>query len=268
MKKRTIAILLALSLCLILVAGCSGTSASSAAPAASSAAPAASSAEAQPQPEPPKSNYPERDIELVITASPGGGASLIGQMVSQIMMEEKILPKNLNLVYKPGGSSAVAMAYMAAKRGDPYYLMITTPQIITTPLMNDIGVSMDDLEMLCVFGSDAMVLMARPDGPFQTFDDVVKYAKEHPGELSIGFAGIGGGTHMYAQKLATTAGFEFNAVPFNGTSEVDGRYGQAGRPLCQRPERCARLYRSRTAARAGHRHARAYGTRSGRSHFH
>ena len=132
--------------------------------------------------------YPERDIELVVPFAAGGGSALTGQTIAQIMTEEKIIPVNMNLSYKPGGSMSVGMAYTAAKRGDPYCLMLFTPMLVTTPLISDTGISVDDLSVICVFGYEVSVLMTNPDSPFQTFDDVVAYAKEHPGELTVGNA--------------------------------------------------------------------------------
>ena len=167
-----------------------------------------------------KSKYPEKAIEVVVPFAPGGGSALTAQIFSRIMTEEKIIPVNMNLTYKPGGSSAVGMGYTAGQRENPYTLMLFTPTIVTTPLMGDVKVSINDFQVICVFGYEVSMLCANPKGKFKTFDDVIKYAKENPGKLTISGAGTGGAQHMYATKLAKIAGFEYTFVPYSGSSEA------------------------------------------------
>ena len=69
---------------------------------------------------------PNRPIEFVIFASPGGGSAIFAETVGGIMEKEKIVPVAVPRVYKPGGSQAVGMAYLHEKKGSPYYLGSTS----------------------------------------------------------------------------------------------------------------------------------------------
>ena len=165
------------------------------------------------------SAYPTKDIEVVIPFAPGGGSALTGMIFSQIMTEEKIVPVGMNLTYRPGGSAAVGMAYTAARRGDPYYLMLFTPSIVATPLHGGVGVSIDDFEVICVFGNEMTVLLTYP-GRFDTLAEAEAWGKEHPGELLIGGAASGSSSHAHAIGIADAIGVDHTYVPFSGGGEV------------------------------------------------
>ena len=210
--KKSIALVLSLIMVIGLLAGC-GTPA----PAPEAAAPEAAAPEAPAAPE-VVVTYPEKDIEVVCPFSAGGGTATTAVLFSDILMKNKISPVNLNVVYKPGGSCAVAMAYTAAKRSDPYYLMLVTPAFLTTPLSGDIGVDLNDFEPICLFGIDSNMLVVPADSPFQDFNDVIEYVKGG-GSVTCGGAAAGGANHTFAQLVFSTAGIDYTYVPYSGGAE-------------------------------------------------
>jgi len=160
--------------------------------------------------------YPDRDIELVVPFSAGGGSHITGQIIAQIMTEEKIIPVNMPVVCKPGGAMAVGMAYTAAKKGNPHYIMLLTNSFLITPMKGGVSVNKDDFTPIVLFGSQLSLLCSNPDGQFKTLGDAVKYAKENPGKLTIA---VSGNTHqMWASMLSDSLGIELTAVPFSGTA--------------------------------------------------
>ncbi len=166
------------------------------------------------------SGFPSRDIQVVVPFSAGGGSSITGQIAAQIIQEERYLPVNLNVINKPGGGMAVGMSYLKTKKGDPHYIMLFTPLILTTPLQGDVKVNINDFTPIVVFGYQLAVLCSKADDDrFKTLQDVVQHAKANPGKISIAVAGIGGGQHTFASLLAEATGCEFNVVPFSGSAK-------------------------------------------------
>ena len=192
--KKYIAILLTVLLCFSFISGCSSEK--------KEKAPA----------------YPTKPIEVVVPFTAGGGSSITAQIFAQIINEEKYLPVSMNIVNKPGGNMAVGMSYTAAKRGDPYYIMLFTPSYLITPLQEGVGVNKDDFTPIVVFGSQLSLLCAHPDSQFKSMKEVVEYAKANPGKLTI--AGSGTTHEMYAALVAKEAGFQHTYVPFSGTADA------------------------------------------------
>lgn len=227
--KKSIALVLTILMVVGLLAGC-GTTQQTEQPQAPAQdpAPAVQQPEQQEQPEQPAvqepaveevtTKYPEKDIEVVCPFSAGGGTALTAVTFSDIIMQKGIAPVNLNVVYKPGGSCAVAMAYTAAKRGDPYYLLLVTPAFVTTPLSGDIGVDLHDFTPICIFGIDSNMLVVPADSPFQDFTDVIEFVK-NGGSVTCGGAAAGGANHTFAQLVFSTAGIDYTYVPYSGGAD-------------------------------------------------
>lgn len=167
-----------------------------------------------------KAEYPIKSIEVVVPFSAGGGSDLTARTFSQIITEEKLLPVNLTVVNKPGGSAAIGMSYTAAKRGDPYYLMLITPSFLTTPLQGGVGVSYKDFTPIALLGFDEWFIVAKQGGKYETIKELIETAKQNPGTVTIGGASAGSGEHILAARIADTAGVEFNYVPFAGGSDL------------------------------------------------
>jgi len=58
------------------------------------------------------------------------------------------------------------------------------------------------------------------NSPYKTLAEVVASAKAHPGQLIIGHAGIGSGTHLNTERFIAASGIKALQVPFKGTPEV------------------------------------------------
>jgi tripartite-type tricarboxylate transporter receptor subunit TctC len=56
--------------------------------------------------------------------------------------------------------------------------------------------------------------------PVKTLGDLIKLAKEKPGQLSYGSSGIGGPPHLYTVLLETMTGMKMTHIPYKGTAQA------------------------------------------------
>src|SRR6185369_234532 len=68
-------------------------------------------------------DYPNRYIELTIPFAPGGGVDLFGRTVAQLLNDQKLVSKPIQVVNKPGAGGAVGMQLMVQRKGDAYNLL-------------------------------------------------------------------------------------------------------------------------------------------------
>src|SRR5262245_43449257 len=61
---------------------------------------------------------PKRTVDVVVHTGPGGGSDLFARAIAGMLRKETLLAQPLQIINKPGGSGAVAMAYLATKKGD------------------------------------------------------------------------------------------------------------------------------------------------------
>ena len=64
----------------------------------------------------------------------------------------------------------------------------------------------------------AASIVVRADSQWNTLDEFISYAKDHPAEITVGNPGSGSNFYMAAKALEHEAGVQFTHVPFDGSS--------------------------------------------------
>jgi putative tricarboxylic transport membrane protein len=115
---------------------------------------------------------PTQPIEFVIQTSPGGGSDQYARFWIGIIEKHKLSPQPIIPVNKPGGAGAVALAYLAAKKGDAHFISPTLNSIITTALLQNIPVMYpsEDLTPIALMMMDPFLLVVNPE-KFKTFEE-------------------------------------------------------------------------------------------------
>lgn len=160
--------------------------------------------------------FPERGIEFVAGYGPGGGHDTMLRSMAKIMQEEGIIETPINVINKPGGSSAVAMGYLNSRAGDGHYLMSVTSSHITTPLTSNIGLDYSDFTPIARLGIDPELLVVNAAGPYKSIDDLLKADKV----LNVGGTATGSIEHIVAIQFQKQTGKKVNFVPFQGDGDV------------------------------------------------
>lgn len=164
--------------------------------------------------------YPEKPVEIVAWASPGGGSDLMCRTFAKAL-EAVGFPQPVYVVNKPGGSGAVGMTYVQSKPADGYTILGVTNNLIFTPLTTPgFQYTFRDFEPIIMFGYDPKYIVVASRSPFQTIEDLIGYAKDHPGEVKVGTFGPGSDDHVVGMMLANVAGVEFNFIPFDSGGEI------------------------------------------------
>jgi tripartite-type tricarboxylate transporter receptor subunit TctC len=63
-------------------------------------------------------------------------------------------------------------------------------------------------------------LAARPDAPYKTLQEMVAYAKAHPGQVNYGHTGTGTTPHLAIEEFAAKAGIVLQDIPYKGSAEI------------------------------------------------
>ncbi len=169
-------------------------------------------------PQEKKPNYPEKPVEVVVNTDPGDGVYMFASAISEALSKQQGI--RFNVVSKTGGSGANQMAYVATKKGDPYYLSTCQPSTITTPIKNDLELTYRDFTPICCVIAEPYLYVVRADSPFQSFEDLVAYAKEHPKELIQGTGVYGANDTVLSTLVQSKTGTEFNIVPFSDGGQM------------------------------------------------
>lgn len=162
--------------------------------------------------------YPERNIEYVIGWGEGGGsdryARSIGREAEKIM-GVKLIPNNM-----PGGAGEVALAYTIAQAADGYTIYgAITAQVINQALGEQPYNFIEDSTFIIRNQGATEVFWVKDDSPFESWDDVVAFAKENPGRLTITGSGSPGDDELRVAELNQQQGTEMVYIPSQTAGE-------------------------------------------------
>jgi len=74
-----------------------------------------------------------------------------------------------------------------------------------------------DLEPISNIALSAFALAVHPAVPARSLEELIAYAKAHPGKLSYGHAGVGSLNHLTGELLKALSGVDIVAVPYRGS---------------------------------------------------
>ncbi|MGI6404584.1 MAG: Bug family tripartite tricarboxylate transporter substrate binding protein [Oscillospiraceae bacterium] len=163
--------------------------------------------------------FPNKDITFLVPYSAGGSSDQMARVISNY--SQKYLGVNMVIENVPGGGGNIGLNELASKNADGYYVGSANTSANLQPLYGQ--TEYDYLEIfepiaLCVSIPIAVTVPA--DSPFQTIEELIDFAKENPGKLQYGHAGVGSITHVTAELFAMEAGIEMTQVPFGSGADA------------------------------------------------
>ncbi len=167
---------------------------------------------------PAATKYPEKPITLIVPFSVGGGTDLAARLLEKNAL--KYLGQPLVIVNKPGGAGTVAWNELAGAAPDGYSIGMTSTEMILHPLYASTKYHYPTaLEPLAQISDISMVMVVQSDQPWKSVDDLIKYAKQHPGQLKFANSSLGSLSHITGETFAKTATIDLMQVPFQGGAE-------------------------------------------------
>jgi tripartite-type tricarboxylate transporter receptor subunit TctC len=163
----------------------------------------------------PESTYPDRNIIAVVGFSPGGPTDVIARGVLPIVQE--IFGVGIGINNMAGAASAPAAEHVLAQKPDGYTIFFGSEIMSVWQTMGttDLSPTKDFIPVKIV--SEAIpVLAVPPNSPFSSAEELIAYAKEHPGEVKISTAGPGTVPHVSGLMLQKYLDVEFTFVPYQG----------------------------------------------------
>jgi len=164
--------------------------------------------------------YPSKPVRVIISFTPGSSTDIVGRIVIQKLSEmwgQPVVPEN-----KLGAGGSIGSAVVAKAAPDGYTLLINSNAHSVNPaiyakLPYD---TLKDFTEIAPLAIQPNVFVVLAEAPHKTLGDFIKAAREKPGALNIGHAGIGSGTHLTTEKFIAATKIKVTEVPFKGTPEV------------------------------------------------
>lgn len=161
--------------------------------------------------------YPTKPVRIIVPSAPGGGYDFIGRLLADKLSAE--LGQSFVVENRTGAGALVGTQAVAQAPGDGYTLLIggLANLAFNLGLYKDPGYNpVTDFAPIALVGSFSYTLIARPDLPQSTLQEIVDFARANPGKLTVATAGIGSGQHIAAALLERLTKADLLEVHYKG----------------------------------------------------
>lgn len=164
--------------------------------------------------------WPGHPVRVIVPFPPSGATDLVARVIAQRVSQE--LGQQLVIDNKPGGGGTIGTAEAAKAAPDGYTLLFTTSSThaISPHLMPRLAYRADrDFTPIAHMADAASVLLVTLSLPVKSVQELIAYAKAHPGQLNYATSGNGTIVHLNTAAFAARAGIELTHVPYKGTAQ-------------------------------------------------
>ncbi|HLQ90467.1 MAG TPA: tripartite tricarboxylate transporter substrate binding protein [Xanthobacteraceae bacterium] len=159
--------------------------------------------------------FPTKPIKLVVPFPPGGATDTTARLISQQLQTR--LGQSVIIENQGGAGGSIGAKQVANATPDGHTLLMSSASTFGThPVLYRLDY--DPLKAFAPVATavvDKLVLVAGPALAVNNVQELVAYAKAHPGELNYGNA-IGIGPHFTAEMFKIKSGANIQHIPYRG----------------------------------------------------
>ncbi|HYY60989.1 MAG TPA: tripartite tricarboxylate transporter substrate binding protein [Burkholderiales bacterium] len=164
-------------------------------------------------------NFPDRPSRIVVPLPPGGSPDTIARTLAthlQTTWGQPIVVEN-----RTGGSQNIGADAVAKSAPDGYTWLLAPDNVFVINPYIAKATSFDpltDLIPVTVVARIHFLLAVPSSSPANSVQELIAYAKAHPGELNFGSSGNGSPQRLMTELFQLTTGIKMNHVPYKGAA--------------------------------------------------
>ena len=162
------------------------------------------------------SAYPDKPIRFVVPYPPGGGTDVIARIVQDRL--RAALGQSIVIDNRGGAGGSIGTEVVARSAPDGYTVLFTLSSHTINPAIFS-KLTFDtarDFEPIGIVCSLPQILVANPQFPANTVQQLIAMAKEKPGSLSFASVGNGSPGHLAGEMMKIRTGTQLTHIPYRG----------------------------------------------------
>ena len=163
--------------------------------------------------------FPDRPLKIIVPLPPGGSPDTIARTLAQHIQTtwgQPIVVEN-----RTGGSQNIGADAVAKSPPDGYTWLLAPDNVFVINPYIAKATSFDPLTDLVPVTEVARIhflLVVPSSSPVNSVQELVTYAKAHPGELNFGSSGNGSPQRLMTELFQLMSGIKMNHVPYKGAA--------------------------------------------------
>jgi tripartite-type tricarboxylate transporter receptor subunit TctC len=163
--------------------------------------------------------WPIRTMTVIVPFEAGSASDLVPRIVLGEVSRQFGQP--VVVENRPGAGGTLGAGAVARATPDGYTMLASGALPATHALYATLPYStLVDFTPVIPLGQQPLVLVTAPSRGHKTLRDLITFAKAKPGQLNFASAGLGTPTHLAAERMRLSAGFEAQHIPFKGSPEA------------------------------------------------
>jgi len=160
-------------------------------------------------------DYPNRPITLIVSFGAGSNTDIIMRTLAEAVRKD--LGQPIVVENRPGASGMVAAGALANAKPDGYTIGFASVPMVRIPLIQKTPWDpLADFTYIANLMIYPLGVVAGAQTPWRTWEELVAYAKAHPGAVSYATPGQYSTPHMGMEAVSEAIGVEFLHVPYSG----------------------------------------------------
>ncbi len=163
-----------------------------------------------------ESAYPTRPVRLVVPFSPGGGVDTTARIIAPKLSES--MGQNWVVDNRAGAAGNIASEIVARAIPDGQTVLLALDtQLTANPSLYKLPFSVEkDLRPVVILAISDQILVVHPGVAAKALKEFVALAKQKPGALRHGSAGVGSSNHLAAELFKYVTKVNILHVPYKG----------------------------------------------------
>ena len=164
--------------------------------------------------------FPDRPVKIIVGMPAGSftdtSARLIGDSLHAALHQTFVIEN------RPGAATNIATTAVARSSNDGYTLLLSTnSNAMNVSLFESLPFDIvRDFEPVAMIASSSFVLVVRSALPVSSLQELIAYAKDHPGALNFASTGLGTANHLAVEMFAKQAGVKVATIFYKGSVEA------------------------------------------------
>lgn len=159
------------------------------------------------------SNYPEKQITVIVPWGSGDGVDLTTRAFADFAEEE--LGQTVVVQNKPGGGGAVGHTEASKQQADGYNLLTASTGALTVkPSTGQVGYATEDFSAIGQMVEMPVVVAVNKDAPYDSLKDLFEHAQEN--EVTFSTPAPGTSQHVIMEQLANEYDMNLSHVSGKG----------------------------------------------------
>jgi len=165
--------------------------------------------------------FPSKPIRMLLGFSAGGSTDTVARLYAAKLSE--VLKTTVVVENRAGGSQLIAIRALMAAPPDGYTVFLASASAMSQGpgVRKDLPYDpLNDFTPIALVGTTQGAIVASPSLPVKSMDELIEYARKHPGELNYGSSGLGSASHLQAEYMLNVAGIKMTHIPYKADAEI------------------------------------------------